>query len=94
MEDSVNHPRHYTIGRIECIDYLKDSMSHSAYEGFLEGNAKKYLHRYRVKYNPIEDLKKAQWYLNKLIEHEEEKQSAETLARHSVDANYADDRSG
>jgi hypothetical protein len=38
------------------------------YLGYLEGNTKKYLHRWRYKKKPLEDLKKAQWYLNRLIQ--------------------------
>ena len=66
--DLVNHPPHYTVGNIECIDYLKDSMNSVAFIGFLEGNAKKYLHRYNFKGQRISDLQKAQYYLAKLIE--------------------------
>lgn len=43
--------------------------------GFLDGNAVKYLARWRKK-NGLEDLKKAQHYLDKLIEQEEEKKRA------------------
>ena len=66
-EDNVNCPKHYTRGDIECIDAIKASMSKREFEGFLKGNVMKYLWRYRYKNNPTEDLKKAQWYLNKLI---------------------------
>jgi hypothetical protein len=52
---------------------MKDNMDPSAFEGFLEGSTKKYLHRWRYKANPLEDLKKAQWYLNRLIKEVEEK---------------------
>ena len=68
MSDVVNHPPHYGEGKIECIDYLKDNMDIMMFMGYLEGNVKKYLHRYRYKNKPLEDLKKAQWYLNRLIE--------------------------
>ena len=67
--DSVNHPAHYTSGGIECIDAIESSMSYAGFEGYLKGNVLKYLWRYRNKNAPIEDLKKAQWYQNKLIEH-------------------------
>ena len=66
-KDVINHPDHYNNGGIECIDYLKDNMSWEAYKGYLEGNTKKYLHRWRYKSKPIEDLKKARWYLDRLI---------------------------
>ena len=68
MSDVVNHPPHYGEGKIECIEYLKDNMDHMMFMGSLEANVKKYLHRYRYKGKPLEDLKKARWYLNRLIE--------------------------
>lgn len=58
---------HYTHGNIECIDYLKDNMDPAMFMGFLEGNTKKYLHRYRYKGKPVEDLEKAKVYLDWLI---------------------------
>lgn len=65
--DSVESPSHYNAGKIECIEYLKDNIPFENYLGYLEGNTKKYLHRWRYKKKPLEDLKKAQWYLNRLI---------------------------
>ncbi len=65
--DQVNQPDHYTGGSIECWDYLKDNMPREAYLGGIEWNIKKYLHRWRYKKNPVEDLKKAKVYLDKLI---------------------------
>lgn len=64
--DPVNHPGHYCKGGIECIDAIRASMSAEAFRGFLKGNIMKYVFRYEVK-NGIEDLKKAQWYLNRLV---------------------------
>lgn len=66
--DLVNHPEHYTSGSIECIDAIKASMSFDDFCGYLKGNVIKYLWRYNHKGNPIQDLKKAQWYLTKLID--------------------------
>ena len=66
-KDVVNNPDHYNTGGIECIEYLKDNMPFEVYLGYLEGNCKKYLHRWRYKQKPIEDLKKARWYLDRLI---------------------------
>ena len=66
-KDAVNHPDHYNNGGIECIEYLKDNMSWQGYTGYIEGNCKKYLHRWRYKQKPVEDLKKARWYLDRLI---------------------------
>lgn len=67
MTDVVNNPDHYTSSNIECIEYLKDNMSYEAFLGFLEGNTKKYLHRFRHKGKPLQDLQKARWYLDYLI---------------------------
>ena len=64
--DRVNNPPHYTTGRIECIDAIR-AATEEGYEYYLQGNIIKYLWRYRYK-NGTEDLKKAQWYLGKLIE--------------------------
>ena len=66
-DNPVEHPDHYNNGAIECIEYLKDNMSWQGYTGYLEGNCKKYLHRWRYKKKPVEDLKKARWYLDRLI---------------------------
>lgn len=70
--DPVNRPSHYTTGGIECIDAIKASMSTEAFLGFLKGNVQKYMWRYEKKVAPVEDLKKAQWYLSKLIEEQEQ----------------------
>ena len=65
-KDNVNHPEHYLQNGIETIDYI-ESLGKDVIEGFCLGNSIKYLSRYRKK-NGIEDLKKAKWYLDKLIE--------------------------
>ena len=70
--DSVDNPNHYTNTKIECIDYLEDILGIEGLKYFCQGNTTKYLHRWRNK-NGVEDLKKAQWYLTKLIELEETK---------------------
>ena len=72
IEDSVNNPSHYGQGRIECIEYIKDFLSNDEYTGYLRGNIAKYLHRWRYK-NGIEDLKKARWYLEALIQQQSRK---------------------
>ena len=64
--DMVNSPSHYNESGIECIDALQ-AMLGKNFDAYLQGNIAKYLWRYKYK-NGIEDLKKAQWYLNKLIE--------------------------
>lgn len=66
-EATINSPIHYTQGGIECIDYLKAKLTSEEFIGFLKGNVIKYLSRANIK-GGIEDYKKAQWYVNKLIE--------------------------
>ena len=63
--DKIN-PTHYK-GTIECIDAIESTMTKEAFRGYLKGNVLKYMWRYEKK-NGVEDLEKAQWYLNKLIE--------------------------
>ena len=64
--DMVNHPPHYNQKGIECIDAI-ESATDDGFEYYLQGNIIKYLWRYRYK-NGVQDLKKASWYLNRLIE--------------------------
>ena len=68
MPDNVNHPPHYTVGDIECIEAIKASMSHVEFMGYLKGAGLKYLWRYMYKNKPREDIDKALWYLNRLRE--------------------------
>lgn len=69
--DAVNHPSHYCTGGIECIDVIKaTSQGMDGIEAFCHGNAMKYLFRWKQK-NGVEDLKKARWYIDKLIEIQE-----------------------
>ena len=71
LSDEIYNPEHYNHGFIECIDYIEGGLSREAFEGYLEGNIKKYLHRWRFK-GKDKDLQKARWFLNKLIEFREE----------------------
>ena len=64
--DVVNSPSHYNQAGVECIEAIA-AATDNGFEYYLQGNIIKYPLRYRNK-NGIEDLKKAQWYLNKLIE--------------------------
>ena len=67
MHDPVNSPVHYADGNgVECIDAIESSMSTEEFKGFLKGNVQKYVWRYAQK-NGAEDLKKAKWYLERLI---------------------------
>ena len=68
VDDPVESPVHYNTGSVECIDAIKASMSDTEFKGYLKGNAMKYLWRYDYKWEPVEDLKKAQWYLARLTE--------------------------
>jgi hypothetical protein len=65
--DVVNSPPHYKTGGIEAIEGIEASMGPEAYAGYLKGNIMKYMWRYERKGKPVEDLKKAQWYLGRLI---------------------------
>ena len=68
MHDPVTNPAHYAdnFGGIQCIDAIETSMSTEEFKGFLKGNVQKYVWRYSQK-NGAEDLKKAKWYLERLI---------------------------
>lgn len=65
--ESINSPKHYTKGGIEVIDVIKAKMSAEQFGGYLWGNVIKYTLRHEEK-GGVEDLGKANWYLNKLIE--------------------------
>jgi len=71
LPDAVEHPSHYNHGGRETIDDIKEHLSGSdwdAYQGGLLFNVYKYIDRAPYKGKRLEDLKKAAWYLNKLIE--------------------------
>lgn len=63
--DMVNSPPHYNKAGVECIDAIQ-AATEDGFEYYLQGNILKYLWRYRYK-NGVEDLEKAKWYLEKLI---------------------------
>lgn len=62
MTDLVNSPPHYTNGKIEVIEVIEDWQL-----DYHEGNVVKYIARAKHKGNELQDLKKAQWYLNRVI---------------------------
>ena len=66
-KDLVNNPPHYNKGNIECIDAIEAMLTHEEYVGYLRGNSLKYRWRFRYK-NGIQDLEKAEWYENRLME--------------------------
>lgn len=68
MVDMVNHPPHYTLGSVECIDALEAAtVELKGIDAVCTAAAIKYLWRWKFK-NGVEDLRKAQWYINRLID--------------------------
>ena len=65
--DMVNSPPHYNQTGIECIHAISAATG-DGFKYYLQGNIMKYLWRFDYKDKPLEDLNKAQWYLDKLIE--------------------------
>jgi hypothetical protein len=68
--DQVNHPPHYCDGAIECIEAIESQQTLEEFRGYLKGCIAKYMWRERHK-GETESLKKAQWYLNRLIQLDE-----------------------
>ena len=69
MTDLVNHPPHYTAGKVEAIDAIEAAvMGLDAFEGYATGNALKYLFRWKRK-GGVQDLDKAIWYINRMKEY-------------------------
>jgi pyruvate dehydrogenase complex dehydrogenase (E1) component len=66
--DMVNLPPHYRSGGIEMIDYLEAKLTSEQFQGFCLGNALKYLSRAGKKGDFSEDLAKARWYINRLLD--------------------------
>lgn len=67
--DNVNHPSHYTKGQFETIDVIEDIIQfYTPIEAHLVGEVIRYLSRAPHKSNKAQDLEKAQWYLNRLVE--------------------------
>ena len=65
-KDMVNNPPHYNQSGIECIDAIEAQLTPEEFRGYLKGNVAKYMWRERKK-GGTESLKKANWYLNRLI---------------------------
>ncbi len=66
-KDNVNRPSHYTQGGIECIDAIKAAtVGLTGIKAVCTGNAIKYLWRWKFK-NGVEDIRKAIWYLERLL---------------------------
>tara|TARA_X000001388_G_scaffold23660_1_gene16141 strand:+ start:400 stop:720 length:321 start_codon:yes stop_codon:yes gene_type:complete len=71
-DDPVNFPSHYNKGDIGCIDAIKACQG-DGFKYYLQGSALKYIWRYEHKKKPIQDLEKAKWFINKLIETTQER---------------------
>ena len=73
INDPVRHPLHYTAGGIECIDAIEAALTCQTdpTQAWLTGQVLKYLWRWPLK-NGVEDLKKADFYLDRLIAKMEE----------------------
>lgn len=68
--DFVNHPPHYETGKFESIEVMEEVFGREYVKGFCLCNAFKYLYRCKKKHEtPVEDIKKAIWYLNKYLEY-------------------------
>lgn len=72
IHDVVNHPKHYTQGNIETIEYMESALTAEEFCGGCKMNVLKYVSREKHK-NGIEDLKKARWYLDRLISYLEKR---------------------
>ena len=68
--DPVESPAHYNVGEVQAIDYIQQQLG-SGVKSYLEGSVLKYMHRWRFK-NGVEDLRKARWFLDRLIYEEEQ----------------------
>jgi hypothetical protein len=66
MNDMVNKPPHYNQNGIECITAIEAATGKN-FKYYLQGNVLKYLWRFDYKGDPVNDLRKAEWYLNRLI---------------------------
>ena len=77
MNDEVNNPKHYTSGKIEALEIIEDATKDlDGLEAFSIGSALKYLIRFDKKNDPIQDLQKAVFYIERVI-FERQKQSKE-----------------
>ena len=69
VPDLVNHPPHYQAGTVEAIDFIESVITDAPHmvPAYLQGQALKYMIRMWLKGNALEDAKKAEWYLQRLI---------------------------
>lgn len=69
VEKDMINPNHYKTGGIETIDYMEAKLTPEEYQGYLRGNIIKYVSRAGLKDDVLQEYKKAQWYLDRLIKH-------------------------
>jgi len=67
VSDAIN-PSHYKQGKVECIEGIEAALSPEEYRGYLRGQIFKYLWRLGKKDDPIQEIGKAGWYMNRLAE--------------------------
>jgi len=67
-DDPVNHPSHYTQGKVECIDAMEMALGTEAVKGYCLGACFKYLWRRKLKENEEQDIQKSLWYFDKFKE--------------------------
>jgi hypothetical protein len=92
MKDNVN-PSHYKKGKVECIDAIESAtISKKGLDAVCTANVIKYLWRCESK-GGVEDMKKAQWYLNRMIAQYVEEQPKEFVHPNAVySEEYKDDQ--
>jgi len=78
-EDNVNSPKHYVNNGVETIDSIKAALGDLGTINYCQGNVMKYISRMWHKKNPLEDAKKAQWYLNRMIQEMENNTGVEDV---------------
>lgn len=66
--DPVTKPFHYNVGTVECIDMIKETLGPEGFVYYCQGTLMKYNHRHRYKGNPVEDMEKAAYYLQRMLE--------------------------
>lgn len=67
MSDPVNHPSHYTAGKVECIDAIEAALGRDGFIAFLRGQVIKYNWRCGLKDDAAQDAGKARWYADRLV---------------------------
>lgn len=76
--DMVDHPPHYTHGGVECIDAIRAALGDVGFAYYLRGQVFKYLWRMDYKGNSYEDVRKAMWYLERVVALREKKISRDS----------------